>query len=203
MQKRILLANKINEEISLSKELFNAFLQINRDEFSLINNSSSLDPLPLIANQWLSSPITIATMLNELDLNRVDSVLEIGCGTGYQAAILSKLVRRVFTIERIKKLYDKAKEHFNNLGLNNICIKYDDGSSGWDKFAPFDRIIISAATTTINQKLFDQLNNNGILIAPIQNKDKQFITKFKKIDNKIEKEVIKECVFVPLLSGIE
>lgn len=202
MQKRIILANKIDKEISLSQSLFDAFIDVNRDEFLKFNHTS-LDPQPHISNQWITSPLTIATMLEALELEGVDSILEVGCGTGYQSAILSKLVRRVFCIERIKKLYDEAKEHFSNLNITNIHLKYDDGNKGWMEFAPFDRIIICASAKKINSNLLNQLVDGGILIAPIQRDDKQYIIKFIKDRGMLIEQVIKECVFVPLLDGVE
>ncbi len=139
-----------------------------------------LDALPLAGSQWISSPLTVAKMTEALSSKGADSVLEIGCGSGYQAMILSKLIRRVFAIERIERLVKEAKERFKTLGISNIHIRYDDGQNGWREFAPYDRILFSASAKEIPPKLFEQLRDGGILVAPMQKGDKQIITKFIK-----------------------
>ncbi len=199
------LANEISKQIFINEAVFEAFCSVPREVFSPIKNHSaySLNALPMSSKQWLSSPLTVAKMTMALDLAGADSVLEIGCGSGYQAAILSKLVRRVCTIERIQSLVDNAKKAFKQLELVNILLLYADGQEGWSRYAPYDRILFSAHTAKIPQILFEQLANNGILVAPVLDKDKQFITKFTKIEGKIRQERLEECLFVPVLDGKE
>jgi len=152
--------------------------------------------------QWISSPLTVAKMTQHLELEGVDSVLEVGCGSGYQAAILSKVVRRVFTIERIDLLLREAKERFRQLDMTNIFTRYDDGQRGWKDYAPYDRIIFSATADKIPQVLFDQLAEGGILIAPVnQNDINQIITRYYKRHGRITSEAIESCLFVPVLDG--
>lgn len=203
--KCIKLAEDIANEMLISSALYDAFCNVSRSEFvPVAAHAFSLNAQPILANQWISSPITVAKMTMALELDDVDSVLEIGCGSGYQAAILSKIVRRVFTIERIERLVKEAKKHFANLKISNINIRYDDGNNGWKTYAPYDRILFSAATKEINSKLFEQLATNGILVAPIEQNNKQFITKFiKNINGTISEKIIEECEFVPLLDGRE
>lgn len=199
------LANDIAQHIDINQELFDAFCKIPRSEFVYIKKFAySLNPQPILANQWISSPITVAQMTMALDLEGVDKILEIGCGSGYQAAILSKIVRRVFSIERIRSLYDEAKMHFQNLNISNVYVSYDDGLNGWKTYAPYERILFSAAIDKVPQNIFEQLDIGGILVAPIQFKNCQNIVKFTKIDTfNIKEEILKECNFVPIISGLE
>ena len=132
----------------------------------------------------------------------VDKVLEIGCGSGYQAAVLSHIARAVFTIERIEKLALEAKERFKKLNYYNIHVRTDDGQRGWISYAPYDRIVFSAVTREIPQNIFNQLSTNGVLVAPILVKDKQVITRFYKNGDTIKKEELDECDFVPVLDGV-
>jgi len=166
--------------------------------------SSSISALPLRGGQWISSPLTVAKMTTALSPKGADSVLEIGCGSGYQAAILSKFFRRVFTIERIEKLLIEAKSVFRQLGMTNINTRLDDGARGWHEYAPFDRILLSACADEVPVALFEQLSpNGGILVSPIQVGKKQLIVRFVKNRNSIVREEVDECLFVPLKNGIE
>lgn len=199
------LADDIADTINISPLLYSAFCSVNRAEFCPIEKHAySLDPQPIAGMQWISSPLTVAKMSMALELDGVDKVLEIGCGTGYQAAILSKIIRRVFSVERIESLANEAKAHFENLGISNVNVKFDDGNSGWKNYAPYERILLSAATKDIDERLFEQLEVGGILVAPIQKNSAQNIVKFKKLsDGKISEEILESCEFVPLLTGRE
>jgi len=201
------MVEELNKVFPLNEQIKKAFLAIDRKEFvpSVLSlNAYKIDALPLTSDSTISSPLTVAKMTTFLEIDKsVDSVLEIGCGSGYQSAILSKLIRRVFAIERINNLVKQAKERFKKLGIYNVNLKYDDGLNGWKNFAPFDRILFSATATHIPQQLFEQLSEGGILLAPIQKKDKEIITQFKKIDNKIIKKEIQEAKFVPIKKGKE
>lgn len=205
-QKRTDLANQIADKININLGLYEAFLTIPREIFvpnGLQNHAYKLDALPILGNQWISSPLTVAKMTNVLEVEGVDSVLEIGCGSGYQAAILSQLVRRVFTIERIEGLLKDAKNKFARLGLNNIHGRFDDGQRGWRGYAPYDRILFSASIDKIPHVIFEQLKVGGILVAPIEKGDKQIITKFTKTSSGIEELPLEECLFVSVLSGTD
>ncbi|MEA1916001.1 MAG: protein-L-isoaspartate(D-aspartate) O-methyltransferase [Campylobacterota bacterium] len=200
------LADEIDKQFSLSSSVKKAIGLTNREAFvptGFKHNAYKLDALPIGGSQWISSPLTVAKMTEYLTCNDVDSVLEIGCGSGYQAAVLSNIFRRVFTIERIEPLMIEAKERFKRLKITNIHTRTDDGQNGWIQYAPYDRIIFSAAATHIPQKLFDQLSLNGILVAPIQKGDKQIITRFVKDGNNIIKYEEERCEFVPVLDGVQ
>jgi len=201
------LVNEIEKHFKLDEHVKEAFLKIDREAFvpsEFRHLSYKLDALPLAAQQWISSPLTVAKMTQHLELKKVDSVLEIGCGSGYQAAILSQICRRVFTIERIDELLKKAKEKFSKLEFNNIFTRFDDGQRGWREYAPFERILFSATAKEVPEVLFQQLAEGGILIAPIEeSKDYHIITRYYKKNGRISTETIEQCLFVPVLDGTQ
>ncbi|MCX2683411.1 protein-L-isoaspartate(D-aspartate) O-methyltransferase [Campylobacter sp. MIT 21-1685] len=198
------MAEEIAEKIFINTELFNAFSNVPREIFSPLKaHAYRLDALPLASSQWISSPLTVAKMTMALNYKNADSVLEIGCGSGYQAAILSKVIRRVFTIERIEKLAKNAADIFRKLGFLNINVKFEDGQNGWKNYAPYDRILFSAYATHIPELLLDQLADGGILVAPIFHNGKQFITRLTKNGTDLHKEILEECFFVPIVDGKE
>lgn len=200
------LAEDINAKFALSNAVHKAIATTNREAFvpmGFRNSAYKLDALPMGANQWISSPLTVAKMSEYLFPQGADSVLEIGCGSGYQAAVLSKLFRRVFTIERIESLMVEAKQRFRNLHISNVHTRTDDGQGGWIQYAPYDRILFSASATHIPQKLIDQLSPNGIIVAPMEKDGKQVITRFTKQGNSLQAEELEVCVFVPVLNGVQ
>ena len=200
----MLMVEEIEKQFTLYPHIKEAFLEVNREEFvpkGFGQMAFSLDALPMQQNQWISSPLTVAKMTQHLKLKGVDSVLEIGCGSGYQAAILSKLCRRVFTIERIDSLLKEAKERFRSEKINNIFTRFDDGQRGWREYAPFERILFSATAKTVPPALFSQLAEGGILLAPIEEDGLQIITRYYKKNGKISSEIIEPCLFVPIVDG--
>jgi protein-L-isoaspartate(D-aspartate) O-methyltransferase len=200
------MVDEIEKEFTLDPHVRDAFLHVNREAFvprGFRHLAYTLDALPMAASQWISSPLTVAKMTQHLELKRVDSVLEVGCGSGYQAAILSRICRRVFTIERIDTLIKEARMRFSELEINNIFTRFDDGQRGWKEYAPYERILFSATASKIPQVLFDQLAEGGILIAPMQEGPMEIITRFYKRNGRISSEVIEACHFVPVLNGIE
>jgi protein-L-isoaspartate(D-aspartate) O-methyltransferase len=201
------IVKSIESHFKLDKHVKEAFLNIDREAFvpnEFKHLSYNLDALPLAASQWISSPLTVAKMTQHLELKGVDSVLEIGCGSGYQAAILSHICRRVFTIERIDELLKEAKTKLSQLDIHNIFTRFDDGQRGWKQYAPFERILFSATAKEIPEVLFEQLAEGGILLAPIEERENyHIITRFYKKNGRITSEVIEECLFVPVLSGTQ
>ncbi len=199
------LANECDAKFPLSDAVKKAIASTNREAFvptGFRHNAYKLDALPIGADQYISSPLTVAKMTEYLFPRGVDRVLEVGCGSGYQAAVLSHLFRGVFTIERIEPLILEAKRRFRELGINNIHTRTDDGQNGWIQYAPYDRILFSATAKKIPKKLFAQLADGGILVAPLQKGDKQVITRFIKNGEHIEAEELEECDFVPILDGV-
>jgi protein-L-isoaspartate(D-aspartate) O-methyltransferase len=199
------MAEEIAKKFPLRPIVKNAIVHTNREVFvplAMRHNAYRLDALPIGAQQYISSPLTVAKMTQYLSPEGCDSVLEIGCGSGYQAAVLSKVFRRVFTIERIESLLLEAKERFRTLHLGNIHTRTDDGQNGWEQYAPFDRILFSASAREIPQKLFNQLAEGGILIAPIDKGREQVITRFTKQGGLIHQDTLEICDFVPVLDGV-
>jgi len=202
------MVKDLNKIFPLTDKIKKAFLSIDRKEFvpkGFEFQAYTIDSIPLANDSTISSPLTVAKMTTflELENNKVDSILEIGCGSGYQSAILAKLIRRVFAIERIERLVSKAKQRFQKLNIYNVTLKYDDGNLGWSNYAPFDRILFSATTDKIPDVLFNQLNEKGILLAPISKNNKEIITKFQKLNGKIITKEIEEAKFVPIKKGKE
>jgi protein-L-isoaspartate(D-aspartate) O-methyltransferase len=157
-------------------------------------------PLPIGYNQTISQPLIVAYMTDLLDIEAGEKVLEIGTGSGYQAAVLSEITPHVYTIEIIKQLADQAIKRFEILGYNTITTKVGDGYKGWPKHAPFDAIILTAAPEEIPQPLINQLAPEGILVAPVGNvNDNQVLTKITKTkDGNIKREQKMPVRFVPM-----
>ena len=198
-----ILADKLADLVPLGPKEYKAFCEIDRKYFvpeGFKYKAYDITAIPLDEDSTISSPLTVAKMTYYLNLDRVDSVLEIGCGSGYQAAILSKIVRRVFTIDRICDLVEKAKKRFKELNIYNVNAKCDDGRVGWKAFAPYDRILFSAHIDEISNDLLFQLKDDGFILVPIKNENFQIITKIYKNG---KKEFLEECEFVPIKKGIE
>ena len=157
--------------------------------------------LPIGDNQTISQPYIVALMTQSLELKKNHKVLELGTGSGYQSSILSLLVRRVYTIERIKPLLLNAELNFKKLKLTNIVTKHGDGNLGWKEQIPFDRMIFTAATKDISDFFFDYIGDNGIIVIPIIEKSKQILKRFIKKNGKIISENLTDVLFVPNLSG--
>ncbi len=204
--KTLRLANECDKIFSMSSEVKDAIAKTDREAFvpkGFAHSAYKLDALPIGGAQYISSPLTVAKMTEYLFPRGADRVLEIGCGSGYQAAVLSHLFRGVFTIERIEPLLLEARQRFRQLGINNIHTRTDDGQNGWISYAPYDRILFSATAKEIPSKLFDQLADGGILVAPLERNGKQVITRFIKNGINIEEEELEDCDFVPILNGVQ
>lgn len=204
LQKCKNMADEIKKICFLSDNVYKAIVSSEREAFvpqGFSRHAYKLDALPMVANQWISSPLTVAKMSEALTCKGADNILEIGCGSGYQALVLSRLIRRVFTIERVERLLIEARERFKTLGVHNIHTRFDDGQNGWKEYAPYDRILFSASTPKVPEKLFEQLSDGGILVAPIEKKNRQIITRFIKNGNTITTEELDECLFVPVVNG--
>jgi protein-L-isoaspartate(D-aspartate) O-methyltransferase len=155
--------------------------------------------LPIGFGQTISHPTTVALMSAALRLEGSEKVLEIGTGSGYQAAVLAEIGVRVFTIERIPELAQRAQHLFEELNYFTIAAKIGDGSPGWVKFAPFQRILLTAHSSEIPPSLVDQLDENGILLMPVGDKDKQNLVKLTKTNGKFLQETISTVNFVPMI----
>lgn len=197
---------EIDKKFALDEVVKNALLETNREAFvpkGFKHQAFLIDSLPIGSKQWISSPLTVAKMTQYLQMQGVDNVLEIGCGSGYQAAVLSQLARRVFSIERIESLLSEARERFRTEGMSNVNVKLDDGQNGWRQFAPYERIVFSASATKIPDIIFEQLKEGGVLVAPMVKGNQQIITRFTKQGGSISVQELETCVFVPVLDGVE
>jgi len=155
--------------------------------------------LPIGEGQTISQPYMVAIMTELLELKGSEKVLEIGTCSGYQGAILSKLSREVYTIERVDVLAQKAGERFRSLGYTNIHVKAGDGTLGWPEEAPFDRIMITAATPKIPDVYMEQLSEEGIILAPVGERFSQQLLKRTKSMGQYSDEYHTPCIFVPLI----
>ena len=182
-----------------------AIMNIPRHEFldsSFLEFAYEDKPFPIGSGQTISQPYTVAFQTELLDINKGDRVLEIGTGSGYQACVLAELGAKVFTIERQKKLYEKTKAFLPKLGYRQIKCFYGDGYKGLSAFAPYDKILITAAAPEIPETLFDQLKTDGFLVIPLGSGDTQTMLRIQKNKNgEMVKEKFGAFRFVPLLKN--
>ncbi|ARE39995.1 Protein-L-isoaspartate O-methyltransferase [Rhodovulum sp. P5] len=160
-------------------------------------------PLPIACGQTISQPSIVAIMTQALNVQPRDKVLEIGTGSGYQAAILSRLARRVYTVERHKRLAVEAQKRFDELGLTNVTVLTTDGSHGLPEQAPFDRILVTAAAEDPPGPLLAQLRVGGIMILPVGQSDHvQRLIKVTRTENGLDYDELRQVRFVPLVEGL-
>lgn len=160
-------------------------------------------PLPIACGQTISQPSVVGLMTQALQITPRDKVLEIGTGSGYQAAILAKLARRVYTIDRHRRLVREAREVFDTLGLHTITAITDDGSHGLPDQAPFDRIIVTAAAEDPPGPLLAQLKIGGIMVVPVGQSDAvQSLIRVRKTEDGLDYDELRSVRFVPLLEGL-
>jgi protein-L-isoaspartate(D-aspartate) O-methyltransferase len=155
--------------------------------------------LSISEGQTISQPYMVAIMTELLELKGNEKVMEIGTGSGYQAAVLAELAKEVYTIERFETLVQKTQEKLRSLGYINIYVKVGDGTLGWPEEAPFDRIIVTAGTHRIPEPLIQQLSQGGIIVAPVGERFAQQLLKVKKSEDSLSEEYYTPCVFVPLV----
>jgi protein-L-isoaspartate(D-aspartate) O-methyltransferase len=188
-----------------SPKVFSVMLQVPREEFISKKDRHFAykdNPVSIGHGQTMSQPYTVAFMTDLLNLKGKERVLEIGTGSGYQAAILSLLAKEVFTIEIIEKLARKANKTLTKLDFKNVHTKTGTGEIGWIEKAPFDAILVTAALESkVPKTLFDQLKTDGVLVAPIGAGDDKIMTKYiKRKNGKVEKEEHGIFHFVPFVS---
>jgi protein-L-isoaspartate(D-aspartate) O-methyltransferase len=156
--------------------------------------------LPIAANQTISQPFIVARMTELLELNPQSKVLEIGAGSGYQTAILSKLAGKIFAIERVPQLASVAQERLQKLGVQNVTLRCGDGTLGWDVYAPFDGILVAAGSPVMPEPLLNQLKINGKLVIPIgENQQSQRLIRITRTEKGFQTEDFGACSFVPLI----
>lgn len=179
-----------------------AMRRVPRHEFvseALMDQAYSDFPLPIGEQQTISQPFIVAEMTQALELTADDRVLEIGTGSGYQAAVLSQIVYRVYTIERIHSLYVKTRKLFDQLGYHNIVTRYSDGTTGWKDESPFDAIIVTAGSPEIPAVLVNQLALGGRMVIPVGSQHSQDLIKLVREPKGVRQTNLGGCRFVKLV----
>jgi protein-L-isoaspartate(D-aspartate) O-methyltransferase len=184
-----------------SASVLNAMRQVPRHEFVPTENRyMAYDdcPVPIGYNQTISQPYIVAYMTEKLNVKKNQRILEIGTGSGYQAAILSLLADSVFTIEIVRPLGENARTRLKELGYNNIKVKIGDGYLGWKQYAPFDAIMVTAAPEKVPPPLIDQLKEGGIMVVPLgSQRGTQYLQLLEKHNGKMERTKLLPVRFVP------
>ena len=190
----------------MQPDILSAIETIPREQFipdSLQAHAYENASLPIGYKQTISQPYIVAVMTQALKLKKTHRVLEIGTGSGYQAAILSRLSRRVYTLERLRPLLISAENRLKNMQISNITYRHGDGAKGWPEAAPFDRIIITCQVAEIPANLLDQLKSGGILIAPAGPSGKEMLVRVKREEDRFDKKELMPVRFVPMLAGTD
>lgn len=202
-QAQILVDERFKQAGITNKQVIDAFLKVPREEFvpREYRQEAYIDiALPIGQGQTISQPTLVCMMTQLLCLKGNEKVLEVGTGSGYQAAILSHLAKEVYTVEIIKSLYESAKNVFRRLGLKNVHPILGNGSVGLAKFAPYDVIIVTAGAIRIPKELMDQLKEGGRLVIPVgESQDNQTLKLVTKTNNMIDIADIEPVAFVPLI----
>jgi len=184
--------------------VLDAMSRVPRHEFvpeTLRQEAYEDHPLPIGEGQTISQPYIVAAMLEHLALQATDRVLEVGTGSGYVTALLSLLCAEVYSVERHAQLAALAESTLHRLGYRSMKIRVGDGSQGWPEYAPFDAILVSAATPEMPPALFAQLREGGRLVVPVGPPSSQELQLIGKIGGEPEVRVLEGCRFVPLVEG--
>jgi protein-L-isoaspartate(D-aspartate) O-methyltransferase len=159
--------------------------------------------LPIGEQQTISSPFIVAMMTQSLDPQPDDRVLEIGTGSGFQAAVLAAIVDHVYTIEIVEPLGKRAEELLDEMDYSNISVRIGDGFAGWEEHAPFDKIIVTCSPESVPQPLIDQLEEGGLMVIPVGERYQQTLMLMKKVDGKIQEQALQPTLFVPMTGAAE
>ncbi len=196
-----LIASLRREGFLKTRRVINAFMSVSREMFlpkDIRKHAYADQPLPIGRGQTISAPHMVAVMTELLDPEKGDRVLEVGAGSGYQAAILSRLVKHVYTVELEKELADFARNNLERAGIKNVEVVQGDGSRGLPRKAPFDRIIITCAVDDIPGALLEQLKEGGIIVAPVGPYYRQTLISGIKKRGGLRTTRHFPCIFVPL-----
>lgn len=201
-QERLDLVNKLRNKGISDEKVLDAMMKVERHQFvpDVMKHHSYKDvALPIGYDQTISQPFTVAYMTQALQLKHESKVLEIGTGSGYQAAILSEMGMRVFSIERNEKIFFRTQKLFDELGIR-VVLRCADGTLGWDEYAPFDGIIVTAGGPTVPENLKKQLNIDGKLVIPVGGRKSQTLQIITKEDESKFKTIeAPNFAFVPLI----
>ena len=205
--RKIRLIMELRQQGISDTKVLSAIERVPREIFvspSFVDQAYENTALPIEEGQTISQPYVVAFMTQALDVHPRQRVLEIGTGSGYQAAVLAKLCGRVFTIERYRSLLRRAEEKFKSARINNIVARLGDGALGWPELAPFDRIIVTAAAPEVPPALKEQLSDKGgILIVPVgRDSQAQQIVRIVRNGDAYSSEELLPVRFVPLVAGV-
>lgn len=181
-----------------------ALRKVPRHEFmpeALRDRSYGDHAMPIGEGQTISQPYIVALMTELMELKATDRVLEVGTGSGYQAAVLAELSGKVFTVERVKPLADKARATLDRLGYRNVAMKVFDGTYGWKDMGPYDAIMVTAASPDVPQPLVEQLKPGGRLVIPVGERYSQVLLQIVKMEQGVERRASVPVVFVPLIGN--
>jgi protein-L-isoaspartate(D-aspartate) O-methyltransferase len=200
------LLNTLRAEGITDERVLDAIVKTPREKFidaGFEAGAYSNRALPISCGQTISQPYVVAYMTEKLEIAPHMRVLEIGTGSGYQAAILARLAAEVYTVERHLPLLEKARARFADCGFSNIFTRHGDGFEGWPEKAPFDRIIVTAAFRKLPESLNEQLTNGGIMITPLGYETiSQRLWKMIRTEEGLEREELLPVVFVPMIKGL-
>lgn len=196
-----MVSNQIEKRGIRSPKVLAAMRAVPRHAFvpaEYRSNAYEDRPLAIGSRQTISQPYMVALMTDLLDVNAGSKVLEIGTGSGYQAAVLGQLAGQVYTIERHRALAESAQKVLEQLGIQNVTVRQSDGSSGWPEQAPFDGIMVTAAAPSAPQPLLDQLCEGGRLVIPVGGAGRQELQVWEKAKGQLRHKTIVPVSFVPL-----
>ncbi len=202
---RISLIMELRREGIVDTRVLAAIERVPREQFvpkALQGQAYANVALPISSGQTISQPYVVAFMTEAFDVGDRMKVLEIGTGSGYQAAVLSHLCRRVYTVERHRPLLREAEQRFRAMDLHNITTRLGDGSKGWPEQAPFERIIVTAAAEEMPESLCLQLADGGLMVVPIGDRNSQEIWRLRRTGDSFETERLLPVRFVPLVAGL-
>ena len=201
------LVQRLQEEGITNQQVLSVIRNTPRHIFvdeALASRSYEDTALPIGYGQTISQPYVVARMTSVLlETGPLDRVLEIGTGSGYQAAILAPLAKEVYSVERIRPLLDQARRRLTELQLRNVRLKYSDGSWGWPEYGPYDAIIATAAPEQVPESLLNQLAMGGRLVMPVGSRGTQALMLITKTPDGYEQQELDEVAFVPMLGGTE
>ncbi len=202
-QRRKMVSEFLIKEGIADPEVIRAMSEVPRHLFvepALAHQAYTSGSLPIGFGQTISHPTTVARMTEALELKGGEKILEIGTGTGYQAAVLAEMGCRVFSIERIPALAERARTILAQLGYHHIAIRVGDGTFGWQQYAPYQRILLTAYASEVAPALLQQLDEGGILVMPEGNREHQKLIKLIRQGDQLVKKELGEAHFVPLIS---
>ena len=204
LQREVMVRTQLAERGIRDLRVLDAMRRVPRHEF--VPEISRQDaygdhPLPIGEGQTISQPYIVAAMLEHLALRGSDRVLEVGTGSGYVTALLSLLCGDVYSVERHAQLAASAESTLHRLKYPNVKIKIGDGREGWAEYAPFDAILVSAATAEMPPALFNQLREGGRMVVPVGPPSSQELQLVRKVSGQVEVKILEGCRFVPLVAG--